>query len=230
MINYLNTQTQEKYTNKRRIPLNIITINKLEAIYGVMKELLRFYNKITEHGVEKIFLTQCEIILHALSRAEYNISAQLYDDIDRELSRLHWITELCKIHTKAEYVSNKNTSLVQTAYKLCTDAIMCFQIFSHDQALVAKNRLEKLLKTIEVVGEVSSEDKRMIVKAMGLKSGHWYACPQGHVYCITECGGAMQIAKCPECGASIGGTSHRLLSDNRVATEMDGATAPAWPQ
>ncbi|XP_026476067.1 NFX1-type zinc finger-containing protein 1-like [Ctenocephalides felis] len=135
-----------------------------------------------------------------------------------------------KIYGLPKENDKKTAELRAIINDLIQKAWILVKIFSHDQALVAKNRLEKLLKTIEVVGEVSSEDKRMIVKAMGLKSGHWYACPQGHVYCITECGGAMQIAKCPECGASIGGTSHRLLSDNRVATEMDGATAPAWPQ
>lgn len=38
----------------------------------------------------------------------------------------------------------------------------------------------------------------------------------------------MQESKCPECGSNIGGGSHRLRSDNAVATEMDGATRPAY--
>lgn len=39
----------------------------------------------------------------------------------------------------------------------------------------------------------------------------------------------MQESKCPECNSRIGGTSHRLVSNNSLATEMDGATAPSWP-
>lgn len=70
----------------------------------------------------------------------------------------------------------------------------------------------------------------MVLKAMAFKIGHWYKCPNGHVYAIGDCGGAMEESKCPECGAAIGGESHRLIGDNAVATEMDGATAPAWPQ
>lgn len=50
----------------------------------------------------------------------------------------------------------------------------------------------------------------------------------GHVYAITECGGAMEESKCPECGAGIGGQDHALRRDNRLASEMDGATAPAF--
>ena len=51
---------------------------------------------------------------------------------------------------------------------------------------------------------------------------------QGHIYCIGECGGAMEEAKCPECGVKIGGTQHRLVSDNSLASDMDGATHAAW--
>ena len=32
--------------------------------------------------------------------------------------------------------------------------------------------------------------KNMIIKAIGLDSGHWYECPNGHPYVIGECGGA----------------------------------------
>ncbi|ODM99679.1 NFX1-type zinc finger-containing protein 1, partial [Orchesella cincta] len=35
--------------------------------------------------------------------------------------------------------------------------------------------------------------------------------------------------RCNECGASIGGGSHRLRSDNQLAAEMDGANRSAWP-
>lgn len=46
---------------------------------------------------------------------------------------------------------------------------------------------------------------------------------------IGDCGGAMETAKCPECKADIGGTSHRLAQGNAHAPQMDGSNAPAWP-
>lgn len=76
--------------------------------------------------------------------------------------------------------------------------------------------------------EVSKTEKDMIVKAMGLSQGHWFKCAKGHVYCITECGGAMEEANCPECGGRIGGQNHALRRDNRLAGEMDGANHAAW--
>lgn len=52
----------------------------------------------------------------------------------------------------------------------------------------------------------------------------------GHVYAIGDCGGATEESVCPECKSTIGGSSHRLREDNAVATEMDGATHPAWSE
>ncbi len=51
-------------------------------------------------------------------------------------------------------------------------------------------------------------------------TGHFYECPNGHPYIITDCGGAMQEASCPECGVRIGGRSHRLTSGNRPSARL----------
>ncbi len=48
------------------------------------------------------------------------------------------------------------------------------------------------------------------------------------MYCIGECGGAMQESKCPECKAPIGGTNHALLSSNTLAGDFDGSSHAAW--
>ena len=50
----------------------------------------------------------------------------------------------------------------------------------------------------------------------------------GHIYCITECGGAMEEDRCPECGSTIGGHNHRLRHDNQLARDMDGARYAAF--
>ena len=40
----------------------------------------------------------------------------------------------------------------------------------------------------------------------------------------------MEKSTCPDCGAVIGGENHRLVEDNQVATEMDGARYSAWSE
>ena len=63
---------------------------------------------------------------------------------------------------------------------------------------------------------ISEKERTMIVKAMGFTQGHWYKCPNGHIYAIGECGGAMQRSKCPECNETIGGEHHNLVAGNQV--------------
>uniref|UniRef100_A0A7S1PFG7 RZ-type domain-containing protein n=1 Tax=Percolomonas cosmopolitus TaxID=63605 RepID=A0A7S1PFG7_9EUKA len=63
----------------------------------------------------------------------------------------------------------------------------------------------------------------------GYGAGRWFQCANGHPYFIGECGGAMEESNCADCGCRVGGTSHRLKSDNRLAGDIDGATVPAWP-
>ncbi|KIJ68146.1 hypothetical protein HYDPIDRAFT_107807 [Hydnomerulius pinastri MD-312] len=73
---------------------------------------------------------------------------------------------------------------------------------------------------------VSLEERMEIVKAlqaaMGYAhAGHYYNCPNGHTFVITECGGAMQVSRCPECNAVIGGSNHRLEASNTRNTEFE---------
>jgi hypothetical protein len=109
------------------------------------------------------------------------------------------------------------------------------ELFGSGRALSsAESRMvrEVLKKSgeISLLPGVTEEERKMIVETMGFRPGHWYKCPKGHVYIITECGGAMQESQCPECGARIGGTQHRLTDGNAVASEMDGASHAAWSE
>ncbi|KAK2188518.1 hypothetical protein NP493_129g00009 [Ridgeia piscesae] len=99
---------------------------------------------------------------------------------------------------------------------------------------VHETQLDKAESTLKEVRKVvadrplSEVETLEVVKAVGLAKGHWFKCPNGHIYAIGECGGATEEATCPECQATIGDTQHRLRSDNSLATEMDGASHAAW--
>ncbi|KAI1439194.1 hypothetical protein GGR50DRAFT_7191 [Xylaria sp. CBS 124048] len=58
---------------------------------------------------------------------------------------------------------------------------------------------------------VSAEEMRAVYSAMAgefLGTGHWYRCVNDHPFTIGECGMPMEVARCPECGATVGGTGH----------------------
>ena len=69
------------------------------------------------------------------------------------------------------------------------------------------------------------EEMQMIMKATGLDNSHWNKCPNGHLYAIADCGGAMMESKCPECKAVIGGSDHTLAHGNTFASEFGGTSA-----
>ncbi|KAK7060167.1 hypothetical protein VNI00_000931 [Paramarasmius palmivorus] len=82
---------------------------------------------------------------------------------------------------------------------------------------------------------LSHQEMEDVVKAFGFTHrGHFYNCPNGHPFVITECGGAMQASRCPECGAPIGGSDHSLDASNTRAMEFEeiagrqGAERSPW--
>ena len=72
--------------------------------------------------------------------------------------------------------------------------------FNGTQEARWKELTSQLEKTMTGLG-ISEVEKRQVVKAMGEAKGHWYSCPNGHVYNIGDCGGATVVAHCPDCGA-----------------------------
>lgn len=152
-------------------------------------------------------------------------------DILDELERFKHLLQLLKFKLQ------KDELKIDLGEQLSKDAVEV-EICLTDNKKFSENRqkfVRKFLKQIEklVPGTglgITEKERLQIVKAMDLSKGHWYKCPNGHVYAIGECGGATLESVCPECKATIGGHSHRLREDNAVATEMDGATHPAWSE
>ncbi|KAK2592854.1 hypothetical protein QQS21_009457 [Conoideocrella luteorostrata] len=58
--------------------------------------------------------------------------------------------------------------------------------------------------------------------AIATHSGHWYNCVNGHPFAIGECGMPMEQARCPECGAPIGGSNHQTVAGVTRALDMEG--------
>ncbi|XP_023702624.1 NFX1-type zinc finger-containing protein 1 isoform X3 [Cryptotermes secundus] len=171
---------------------------------------------------------QINLILQVVeSRGRY-ISSQEADDLNLEVQRFHRIADMCVLESLPtfQHWTEKNRGIYE---KHISGPLMSIVKYSMTVDDDVKIMLEKFAKVLKVSG-ISLEERKEIVKAIGMKQGHWYKCPNGHIYVITECGGAMQIGKCNECGARIGGTSHSLLSDNSLAPEMDGAQFAAWSE
>ncbi|KAI0013665.1 hypothetical protein F4779DRAFT_625159 [Xylariaceae sp. FL0662B] len=83
---------------------------------------------------------------------------------------------------------------------------------------------ERFLQEGMFYSTVSNEEMRSVYKAMAAEfsgTGHWYTCENNHPFTVGECGMPMQLARCPECGAPVGGQSHRPAEGVRHATEVE---------
>ncbi|KAH7304152.1 hypothetical protein B0I35DRAFT_152968 [Stachybotrys elegans] len=102
------------------------------------------------------------------------------------------------------------------------------------QALMDRNpstsSLQRELEAVQVMlkdgsyEQVTAQEMKEVYDAMArefLGTGHWYRCENGHPFTIGECGMAMQLARCPECGATVGGQSHQSAEGVQRANDID---------
>ncbi|KAI0056438.1 hypothetical protein BV25DRAFT_1872764 [Artomyces pyxidatus] len=151
------------------------------------------------------------------------------------------VTELKTHHEEylkkamATYLRNRPTATMQEL----KEERQWFTKNCHDKAskyLEEYDNLKEHILTDSGYTPLSLQEREDIVKAFGFTHrGHFYNCQNGHTFVITECGGAMQAATCPECRAPIGGSHHTLNASNTRATEFEeiagrqGSEAAPWP-
>ena len=171
----------------------------------------------------------CDVVLKLtdLLHNRESIMEEDYLDIFRELERLDLVKTHFLLQSTGPFASVGATSAEQVL--LDRELTKNVRVLNEEQTASIKAALKALAKILDTGIGVSDAERMQIIQAMGMSQGHWFKCPNGHIYAITECGGAMEQSKCNECGAEIGGGNHRLLGDNQLASEMDGAVRPAWP-
>ncbi|TNM88642.1 hypothetical protein fugu_004896 [Takifugu bimaculatus] len=210
------------------------TANDLWSLENKMDFLIRFAK--LRNILEGLMLPEQTFTSKALEQfkswldgTQQRFTEQQVFDLKRELQRLILLTELEARCSKAEKrgESQRIQAEVQTVREVLEKNGQ-FTELDESRAEDAMKDLDSLLPSSGL--GITEEERNMIVSTMKMAPGHWYKCPNGHVYVITECGGAMESRQCPDCSATIGGDSHRLASGNNVATEMDGSLHPAWSE
>jgi hypothetical protein len=171
-----------------------------------------------------------DMLLRVVRQRGKKISGQEIDDINMELQRFQRVCQLHRLTSELNYRACCSKPEVKECYETANQIAHTIEKYTEEIDCKLKHALESLSKVVCSTVQITDAERKEIVCAMGYKQGHWYKCPNGHIYIITECGGAMEASRCNECGEEIGGGGHRLLESNSVATEMDGATRPAWPQ
>ena len=225
-----NKASTSNWYRCKALKFQLTVFPRLVKVHQIININLKKASGINVVGCNRMYLEDCLLDLKTFIMQEFLSSQEISDGIS-ELRRLtcaaRLLDLLCKIQMKKCVITSTENNSIEGKIKQAY-----FSGWNHgkttEEEEIAVNSFIRELSTKYQVDGLSQEEKLQIVNAVGLSKGHWYKCPNGHVYCIGDCGGAMEKAKCPECGSIIGGTNHSLAAGNLHAGEMDGSRHPAW--
>ena len=118
----------------------------------------------------------------------------------------------------------------ETAKKLLAEAEELCRTSTFKNVAELLNATQEVAKSLKDkwYDPITKDELEAIKKAMvsgrgGLAthSGHWYNCENGHPFAVGECGMPMQQARCPECGAPVGGQHHQSVAGVTRAENME---------
>jgi len=219
-----------------------LSLHQLNAVQYQLANLPKFVKLLesmqkldytSKYQFNHIMVDLTEVKCQVVELCNFMIQDYMFEqiqlDIECEFRRLSALIQMCDLRKEltAKTCSPADIAVIDNiAFKLYYAGWRSKKITSTD----ASNYYIQLaeFKKKYGVGCITEQERTEIVKAIGLNKGHWFKCPNGHFYCIGECGGAMEKAKCPECKADIGGAGHRLTDGNVHAPEMDNSTHAAW--
>ncbi|XP_046738003.1 NFX1-type zinc finger-containing protein 1-like [Diprion similis] len=228
-LRVLHTKVLPMTKKKRRQVLDVRATETTKITLNILQHIIEKLENIDPTITIYPWLNNQVVMLVQSLSIRGQISNQEINDIEKELQRLHYMVEICKMNLQIVF-QHSDTVGHEIGFINLVEKLTSIHKFTEERELDIKNQIHILAPLLDMKKVILMDNERkMIVKAIGYKQGHWFKCPNGHIYTIGDCGGAMEESKCNECGAAIGGGSHRLRSDNSLATDMDGATRPAWP-
>uniref|UniRef100_A0A8D0HDW3 RZ-type domain-containing protein n=1 Tax=Sphenodon punctatus TaxID=8508 RepID=A0A8D0HDW3_SPHPU len=204
---------------------------------GLIENLLGFYTRLAEltSSLAQVELGEREGLRKRLAdvegwldRRRISLSTQELRELQSEFQRL---TYLLALLARCRMAAGKIDAASAGEIGAMRQVLEGTGKFTPDDERLVKVKMEALKAALPESGlGISEEERVQIVEAMGFPRGHWFKCRNGHVYAISDCGGAMERSRCPECQGIIGGENHALDRSNELAPEMDGATHAAWSE
>ncbi|PYH53314.1 putative NF-X1 finger and helicase domain protein, partial [Aspergillus niger CBS 101883] len=141
-----------------------------------------------------------------------------------------FLAQLCALQrSHIKEIADAESRLVEGRDALDAAEQLCKQYPGQTQGLSEEIESAKaMLRGSTFYSAVSNEERMAVITAMNREfrgTGHWYYCPNGHPFTIGECGGAMQVSTCPECGAQVGGRSHQTVDGVTRANDLENRVA-----
>lgn len=218
-------------------------VESLEFVFNLFESTSKYKTRIEalqKHHIQ-IIVDHFSWLFSVAFTYGQQLSNQQKFDINIEVIRGKRILSLFEIMSNKKYkmavgMQTSGAEEIRNLVHNMEALLISYTIYNAEKDDEIQNFVELIKKKIAGIAIITDEERKMINQAMstsflntGLRAqGHWCKCSNGHIYCITECGGPMEKSNCPECKVEIGGDNHRHVQGVEVASEMDGATRLAY--
>ncbi|KAF5286004.1 hypothetical protein FQR65_LT13001 [Abscondita terminalis] len=208
----------------RRQPVSAMQLSVCNAKMQIIENIVTAAKKAKLKP--KILTENLDFLFSMLLRDDKKLTKQELSDFDKEIRRWSFLVQVVTFEDTYKFRTFINLDLKHTI-KQCKEILFSVEVFTDDLEKKLDEKFQHLKKLGAEIGKMEFQE---VINAVGMAKGHWFKCPNGHIYAIGECGGAMQVGKCADCGARIGGTQHSLLSNNAHAGEVDGSSHAAYSE
>ncbi|KAI9816466.1 MAG: hypothetical protein M1827_001598 [Pycnora praestabilis] len=203
----------------------LATVLSLRCDLAILSDFLQFRSA---HAVQTP-LAQESTFDFSVNRL---LCIQLFDDAAKKDQPMHQV-EACVFF--ARFVALERSSpaggmeimtnlLAEAREKLTLAKGVCQRAPSTLSMLPEIEDTEKLLRDSTFYTTFTNDEKRAVYAAMATElrgTGHWYYCENMHPFTVGECGMPMQQARCPQCGAPVGGQNHTAAQGVRPAADFE---------
>lgn len=242
-LNFLHSHLTRNLPYKFKERRKEIGQERLRVLEFMVKYLTEMVNHVKEVDSKLNDQTKfkCTAKISALTKAlkirDQKISTQEIQSFLMEQKRIVRFTDILILESTREFQELKTNSKVMVSFRKAETLVNQLTRYTDEHDKKVFEAIQELKTILKSSVHLSKADMKMIHEVMSKQffggsgaKGHWFKCPNGHPYVITECGGAVVESNCPEngCGARIGGRNHRYLPDQQLFSEMDGAERPAW--
>ncbi|KAK4872847.1 hypothetical protein RN001_014876 [Aquatica leii] len=211
--------------NGRRQTFNLVLYTIYLAKLQIVEDVVAVCRKGNLQTTE--MTKNIDFLFSSLLKNGKTLSKQATADLQRELKRFSFMVQLSQIRQSDYFWRYSSKPEFVDTFEAIDTVVFSIKLFTEDLEASVVKKFDYLYENFEEI-KISKVDLQKVVTAMGMSKGHWFKCPNGHVYAIGECGGAMETGKCVDCGAAIGGSSHALLPTNSHAGEVDGSRFAAY--
>lgn len=162
--------------------------------------------------------TECHSLINAAAQSRH---------FRQQVEGYIFLAQLYALESPHTAAPNASARYREKGHNAISDARrICATHSSQTRGLVPEiDATEKMLRGTTFYSTVSTEERMVVITAMSKEftgTGHWYYCQNGHPFTIGECGMPMQLARCPECQAPVGGRNHEITSGVRHANDIEG--------